>query len=42
MRVDNNIQDVIAIDNQAENSTACCVYNDGSGCVQVDEDDCPV
>ncbi|KAK2144245.1 hypothetical protein LSH36_775g00038 [Paralvinella palmiformis] len=41
MRVDNNVQDVIAIDNQAENSTACCVYNDGSGCVQVDEDDCP-
>ena len=42
MRVDPNIQEVLDIDNKIENTTACCVYNDGSGCVQTEKDDCPV
>ena len=42
MRPDSNIDDVLAIDKQVENNTACCVYNDGSGCVQTQADECTV
>ncbi|XP_025091539.1 inactive rhomboid protein 1-like [Pomacea canaliculata] len=34
MRVDHNLEIAIDLDKKEENSSACCVRNDGSGCVQ--------
>ena len=42
MRKDENLEEVFAVDRQRENETACCVRNDGSGCVQVRESQCSV
>ena len=42
MRQDKNIKAVLEIDDERENNTGCCVYNDGSGCVQAKESDCSV
>ena len=40
--LDANVVNAIAGDIRKENETACCIRNDGSGCVQTSEDDCSV
>ncbi|KAK2161150.1 hypothetical protein LSH36_120g00026 [Paralvinella palmiformis] len=40
MRKDKNIEDAIAWDQAQEDLTACCIRNDGSGCVQTPEKEC--
>lgn len=40
MRRDYNIEQAIRNDREKENKTACCIRNDGSGCVQLPEDHC--
>ena len=42
MRKDKNIEDAIAWDQAQEDLTACCIRNDGSGCVQTPEKECSV
>ena len=42
MRVDMNQEAALTFDKEMENQTACCIYNDGSGCVQSLEKDCSV
>lgn len=42
MRNDRNIAKLLQQDRAAENETGCCVYNDGSGCVQTSSGKCPV
>ena len=32
----------IKLDRVEENKTACCIYNDGSGCLQSSRESCPV
>jgi hypothetical protein len=42
MRKDENIEAAIRMDRDKERETACCVNNDGSGCVQSSEEQCSV
>lgn len=42
MRQDRNIDKAILSDKAKENQTACCIYNDGSGCVQSSAANCSV
>ena len=42
MRKDANIEHALADDRQVESRTACCIRDDGSGCVQSLESDCSV
>ncbi|KAI0217011.1 Inactive rhomboid protein 1 [Lamellibrachia satsuma] len=40
MRFDPSLEAALAADSALERQTACCVYNDNSGCVQTLEKDC--
>ena len=40
MRVDLNLEAAIELDRREEAGSACCVRNDGSGCVQRVESHC--
>ena len=42
MRKDDNMEAALEYDRDKERETACCVRNDGSGCVQVAGDECSV
>ena len=42
MRIDENVQRAMHKDLIHENKTACCIKNDGSGCVQASKDECSV
>jgi hypothetical protein len=42
MRVDENVMREIKQDRDTESRTACCIRNDGSGCVQTLRSQCPV
>ncbi len=42
MRLDSNVDTALRLDRAEENKTACCVYNDGSGCLQSSRAKCPV
>ena len=42
MRKDENIEKALDLDRRQENKTACCVNNDGSGCVQMQQCECSV
>jgi hypothetical protein len=42
MRDDENVRQAILQLKEIENRTACCVLNDGSGCVQTTEAKCSV
>ncbi len=42
MRLDTNVDTALALDRVEENKTACCIYNDGSGCLQSSIGKCPV
>lgn len=42
MRKDANVEAAILHDRRLENKTACCVRNDGSGCVQTSNSSCSV
>lgn len=42
MRPDPTLKDVQEQRRQAENDTACCINNDGSGCLQTKSDECAV
>ena len=42
IRDDDNIQELLTAEVKEENKTACCVNNDGSGCVQASRSDCSV
>ena len=42
MRSDMNVMREIRFDRQLERETACCIRNDGSGCMQTTEEDCSV
>ena len=42
MRDDTNVRNAIASDKEKEANSACCVLNDGSGCVQTVEEKCSV
>lgn len=40
MRVDENLNEALARDRREESETACCIRNDGSGCVQTMKGGC--
>ena len=42
MRKDANVERILAEARSIESQTACCVRNDGSGCLQTIEDKCSV
>ncbi len=42
MRKDANVEEAMDLDKQRENQTACCIRNDGSGCVQSSRGQCSV
>ena len=42
MRRDKNVEDALLEDKMLENKTACCIRNDGSGCMQSTKSDCSV
>ena len=42
MRVDEHVQRALYKDFEHENQTACCIKNDGSGCVQASRKECSV
>ena len=42
MRSDENVVNAIKNDRNRENKTACCIRNDGSGCVQASNHECSV
>lgn len=42
MRNDENVRKAIEKDMKEEKKSACCVNNDGSGCVQANIGKCPV
>ena len=42
MRHDENIYKYIEKDRISENDTACCIYNDKTGCFQASQSQCPV
>ena len=42
MRNDTNLEDVLKDEKRAVRRSACCVQNDGSGCLQTSQDDCSV
>lgn len=42
MRKDANIEHALAVERELESHTACCIRDDGSGCVQTLEKDCSV
>ena len=42
MRDDVNIRRELVAARNAERNSACCVRNDGSGCLQTTDDDCSV
>ncbi|XP_076458190.1 inactive rhomboid protein 1-like [Babylonia areolata] len=42
MRDDPNLRDLLNLDRKMENQSACCVRNDGSGCVQRLETKCDI
>ena len=42
MRSDENQDAALEAAKAVENTTACCIYNDGSGCVQSLENECSV
>ena len=42
MRNDENVRKAIEKDMKGEKKSACCVNNDGSGCVQANIGKCPV
>jgi len=42
MRDDENVKKAILASMLKENQSACCILNDGSGCVQTTEDQCSV
>ncbi|KRZ90860.1 Inactive rhomboid protein 1 [Trichinella sp. T8] len=41
MRRDLNVYSVIEKNRRMENTTGCCIFDDGMGCVQTTEDQCP-
>ncbi len=41
MRSDTNVNNALALDRREENKTACCIFNDGSGCLQSSRGKCP-
>ncbi|GFO31503.1 rhomboid-like protein [Plakobranchus ocellatus] len=40
MRVDENLNEALNNDRKRESNSACCIRNDGSGCVQTSKDSC--
>jgi hypothetical protein len=40
MRLDQALSDSLELDRKAERNSACCVRNDGSGCVQRVKEHC--
>ena len=42
MRIDGELFRALVDDREMENTSGCCVRRDESGCVQVDQSDCPV